>query len=276
MIHAYGFIIGVATVIGLQLMEIQLQKQQVNLDDFYSVFWPALVIGFVSARLYHVLTDFYLYRDSWLDIFKVWQGGLSIIGGVMGGVGSAWLMIAWKNRNLANSKKNGVGKLESQKLDFLVILDSVVFGLPVAQAVGRLGNYVNQELYGLPTQLPWKIYIQPLHRLVGFENVAYYHPLFLYEMVLLLGFAGWVWWRSRQQKSIKKDVKKQGVVSGFEVGSGRLFILYVFYYSFIRFWLDFIRLDKMNIFMNMLGFNQILLLGGMLVSGYFLLRNFRQ
>ncbi|MBT4358893.1 MAG: prolipoprotein diacylglyceryl transferase, partial [Candidatus Pacebacteria bacterium] len=146
-----------------------------------------------------------------------------------------------------------------KKINLAMILDLSVFGLPVAQAIGRCGNFFNQELYGLPTQLPWKIYIEPAYRLIGYEQFSYFQPLFLYEMILMLLFAGGVWWG-----------QKQSWLSGFSIGSGRLFYLYIYYYSFIRFWLDFIRIDKTHFFNTNLGLNQAFLLLVMVITICFL------
>lgn len=172
---------------------------------------------------------------------------MSIIGGVMGGVLSTWGFL----------KFHPLGK----KINLIIILDLSVFGLPVAQAIGRWGNFFNQELYGQPTQLPWGIYIEPTNRLIGYEQFSYFHPLFAYEMLLLLLFAGVVWINQRKQ-----------LVSGFGVGSGKLFFSYIFYYSFIRFCLDFIRIDKTHFFNTNLGFNQVFLLILMLIVGSYWLR----
>lgn len=245
MIHLYGLMIGIATVVGLWLVEAQAKKHQVKLADFYQIFWVLLLGGVVGARLYHVVVEFSLYQNQLWNILKIWQGGMSIIGGIAGGTISAWVFL----------KLHPLGK----KINLITVLDLSVFGLPVAQAIGRWGNFFNQELYGQPTQLPWGIYIDPLHRLIGYEQFSHFHPLFFYEMILMLLFAGGVWINHKQQ-----------LVSGFSVGSGKPFILYVFYYSFIRFCLDFIRIDKMHFFNTILGINQILLLIAMCFSGFYL------
>lgn len=245
MIHLYGVMIGLGIVIGLWLVEIPLKKNKASLDDFYKLFWLSLIGGLIGARGWHVMTDFSYYQHQWGDVFKVWNGGMSIIGGVLGGVLTAWLIIKFFD----------LGK----KINFKLTLDALVFGLPVAQAIGRWGNYFNQELYGQPTQLPWGIYIDPAHRLIGYEQFSHFHPLFLYEMGLMLLFAGGVWMNQRRQ-----------FVSGFSIGSGKLFYLYIFYYSFIRFWLDFIRIDKTQFIDTNLGINQFFLIFIMLGSGYWL------
>lgn len=247
MIHPYGLVIGIAIVMGLWLMEIQAKKQHLKADDFYSLSWVILLGGIIGARLYHVIMEFNLYQDQLWQILKVWQGGMSIIGGVMGGVLSLWAFL----------KLHYLGK----KVKFLAILDLSIFGLPVAQAIGRWGNYFNQELYGTPTQLPWKIYIEPAFRLMGYEQWSYFHPLFFYEMILMLLFAGVVWWG-----------QKMTWFSGFSSGSGKLFLSYVFYYSFIRFWLDFIRIDKTQFLNTNLGLNQVILLIIMAVIGIYGIR----
>ena len=245
MIHLYGLVIGIAIITGLWLMEIQAKKHQVSSDNFYKLSCIILFGGIVGARLYHVATDFHLYQNQLSDIFKVWQGGMSIIGGVLGGALSVWAFLRFSS----------LGK----KINLAMILDLSVFGLPVAQAIGRCGNFFNQELYGLPTQLPWKIYIEPAYRLIGYEQFSYFQPLFLYEMILMLLFAGGVWWG-----------QKQSWLSGFSIGSGRLFYLYIYYYSFIRFWLDFIRIDKTHFFNTNLGLNQAFLLLVMVITICFL------
>lgn len=247
MIHPYGLVIGIAIVIGLWLMEIQAKKHQVNSNDFYQLSWVILLGGIVGARLYHVITDFNLYQNQLLDIFKIWQGGMSIIGGVMGGVFSTWLFL----------KLHHLGK----KVNLVTILDLSIFGLPVAQAIGRWGNFFNQELYGTPTQLPWKIYIEPVNRLIGYEHFSYFQPLFFYEMILMLLFAGVVWMIHHRQ-----------LFSGFSIGSGKLFSLYIFYYSFIRFCLDFIRIDKTQFLNTIWGLNQVLLIIVMIITVSFWLR----
>jgi len=235
MIHFYGLMIGIAIIIGLWLVEIQAKKHQIDENNFYQLFGIILFGGIIGARFYHVITEFNFYQDQLWDVFKIWQGGMSIIGGVMGGVFSAWGFL----------KFHPLGK----KTNLNTILDLSVFGLPVAQAIGRWGNFLNQELYGKPTQLPWKIYIEPANRLIGYGQFSYFHPLFFYEMILMLLFAVGVWLNHYRQ-----------LISGYSVGSGKLFLLYVFYYSFIRFWLDFIRIDKTHFFNTNLGLNQVFLI----------------
>lgn len=246
MIHLYGFIIGLAMVVGWWLAEYQARRHQLPVADLQLVIGLSLVGGLIGARLYHVGLEFEYYRQHWVQIFQLWRGGSSIIGGLIGGLLTVWLVTRVKT-----------------ELEFRVVLDLAALVLPMAQAVGRWGNFVNQELYGRPMSLPWGIFIDSSHRLAGFEHQTHFHPLFIYESLLLLLFAGGLWWWDKQER-----------FSGFSLGTGRYFFSYIFYYSFIRFWLDFLRIDKTHFFNTFLGVNQILLLGIMLSGAVLWVMNY--
>ena len=136
--------------------------------------WDVLVwcvlLGVVGARLYHVVTvppsmgvDRWYYFRNPLQIFATWKGGLGIYGAVLGGALGIYIVI------------------RRAKRDVWRWLDIVAPGVALAQAVGRWGNFINQELYGLPTELPWGIYIEPRFRLSGYEMYERFHPTFFYE-----------------------------------------------------------------------------------------------
>ncbi len=239
-LHLYGLILGLSIGAGWWLSLIQAKKHNLSVTELEKVSWWVILGGILGARFYHVATDTHLYADHWFDVFKIWQGGLSIIGAVLGGSLTAWLIL----------------KARLTTLKLFQILDVSVFGLPVAQAIGRWGNFVNQELYGPPSSLPWAIAIDPNHRLPGFETHQTYHPLFAYEMVVTLVGAGWLWWWDRRrQLQGKADL----------VGTGQYFWWYVVYYSIIRFGLDFLRLDKAEVALG-LGLNQVVLLGVVVIG----------
>lgn len=233
--HLYGLIIGLSFAAAGLLIEHQAKRHQSNTTDIWSAGWWVLVGGVLGARTYHVITDAQFYQSSWLDIFKIWQGGLGIMGGVAGGV--AGLFVYFK---IAKQDRNS----------FKQWLDLAVFGLPFAQAIGRLGNFVNQELFGLPTNLPWGIFIDYSFRPVGYQQFTKFHPLFAYEALLMILFGVMVWFFDRSQK--------------IAVGTGRLFLVYVSYYSLIRFWLQFLRVDRKVIWW-ILDINQIVVLVLLLV-----------
>ncbi len=151
-----------------------------------------------------------------MDAIAIWKGGLGIPGTIIGGLVA--LLIYTRN--------NGT-------LTFLDWADIAAPSLALGQAIGRWGNFFNQELYGAPTNLPWKIYIDPAHRLPGFENVAYYHPLFAYESLLnLANMLLLLWLMRRYAGSLRR---------------GDIFNVYLIAYPLIRFSLDFLRLDASQV-----------------------------
>jgi len=224
----YGFFIGLAVVISWWAMELGLRRFKLQITNF-SLLTTIFLLGALSgARLWHVFTSWQNYQNHLIEVLKLWHGGLSIWGGLWGGLIFllAYFLLA-RRANFAN---------------FWLFLDTLVFGLPLGQAVGRLGNWFNQELYGLPSDLPWAIFIEPKNRLPGFEQVEYYQPLFFYESLGLLLFA-LVFWHA------KKPL----------MGQGKQFFLYLSYYTFLRFFLEFLRLDKpMLANFDLLSLNQIL------------------
>ena len=147
-----------------------------------------------------------------LDALKIWNGGLGIWGAVAGGVLGGYL----------------VGR--SRQVRFPAMLDAVAPGLAVAQAIGRLGNWFNQELFGRPTTLPWGLEIDERHRPTGYEQYATFHPTFLYELLWNLGVAGVLIWADRKWK----------------LGHGKVFALYVVLYTAGRFWIEALRIDAVN------------------------------
>jgi prolipoprotein diacylglyceryl transferase len=177
-------------------------------------FW-AVPFGIIGGRIYHVLTDSQLYfgpgRDP-LDALKIWQGGLGIWGAVGFGALGAWV----------GARRCGV--------TLPPFADALAPGLAVAQAIGRWGNWANQELFGRPTNLPWALEIESRNRPAGFEAFETFHPTFLYESLWCLGVAGVIIWADRR----------------FRLGHGRAFALYVFAYCLGRVWIEALRIDPVN------------------------------
>jgi len=172
----------------------------------------AVPAGLVGARLYHVATDWPAYfgpNPSGEQVWEVWRGGLGIPGGILGGALGAW----------AYARRHGV-RLPA-------FADALAVGLPLAQAIGRLGNWFNQELYGRPTTLPWGLEIDPAHRPPNMPLVATYHPTFLYEALWNVGVAALVAAADRR----------------FRLGHGRAFALYIAGYSVGRSWVEALRID---------------------------------
>ncbi|MFF1395618.1 prolipoprotein diacylglyceryl transferase [Streptomyces sp. NPDC058287] len=169
----------------------------------------AVPFGLVGGRLYHVITDYELYfsegRD-WVDAFKIWEGGLGIWGAIALGAVGAWI----------GCRRRGI--------PLPAYADAIAPGIAIAQAIGRWGNWFNQELYGKPTDLPWalKITSSADGRVPGT-----YHPTFLYESLWCIGVALLVIWADRR----------------FKLGHGRAFALYVAAYCVGRFWIEYMRVD---------------------------------
>ena len=171
----------------------------------------AVPFGIVGARIYHVLTSPTAYLDHPVSALYVWQGGLGIPGGIAGGFLAAYVMC--RRRGLSAS----------------AFADSVAPGIAVAQAIGRLGNWFNSELFGRPTTLPWGLLIDPDNPDAVAGAVAY-HPTFLYELLWNLGVAGLVIWADRRWK----------------LGGGRVFALYLAVYAVGRGWIEALRIDDAN------------------------------
>ncbi len=176
----------------------------------------AVPAGLVGARLYHVLTsrqDFYLHHP--VEVLKIWEGGLGIWGGIAGGALGAWWVL----------RKHGIS--------FLAFADALAPFLALAQAVGRIGNYFNQELYGKPTTLPWGLEINAEHAPMKpsgdliYPDGTTFHPTFLYELLWDLGVMGLVLWADNR----------------WQLGKGRAFALYVAAYCAGRFWIEALRID---------------------------------
>ncbi len=236
--HLYGLILGISAVVATRLMTIKANHHRLPGAEIEAAAMWVIAGGIVGARLYHVVTDWGMYASDIWAVFKIWQGGLSIIGAVIGGLVTVGLLIRRHHLSLTLAQ----------------VADLSAFALPFAQAIGRLGNWVNQEVVGLPSSLPWAIFLDEGHRPSGYSQYATFHPLFAYEAGLLLIFGLRVWWLDAHQPALSKTGKWHQ-----PVGTGTVFAWYILYYSVIRFSLDFLRVEKSLIF-NTIGVNQLVLL----------------
>jgi len=205
----YGILImtGVISAILLALLEARRRGEETS--HVINLALVVLPLGIIGARLYHVidLWDYYSQNPSLI----VGGAGLGIFGAVIGGVVGLIIYTKW------------------QKLSSLRWLDILAPGVILAQAIGRWGNFFNQELYGYPTSLPWAIFIDPAHRLAGFENFTHFHPLFLYESLWnLLGCALLL--------IVGRKLKNR-------LMEGDIFFLYIIYYGVGRFFLEGLKID---------------------------------
>ncbi len=228
----YGVLLLTGALIGTWLNGFCGKKHGIAPETQWDVLPWALIFGIIGARLWHVLmpsissgitTQYYFQHP--LQIFAIWNGGLGVPGSIIGGIVGVALF----------GKKYG--------FRFFQMADSMVPGMALAQAIGRWGNFVNQELYGSPTNLPWAVHIDAAHRLAGFENQETYHPLFLYESIFNLCNMAFLIWLDRNH--------------GDKLKEGDLFYIYIFVYSTGRFFLEFLRLDKAEI--GTIDINQMLM-----------------
>lgn len=211
-LRAYALCIVVGIVVAIVLGARRWAARGGDRDAVYDVAVWAVLFGIVGARLYHVITDNHLYfgagRDP-VDALKIWEGGLGIWGAIAFGAVGAWIACRRKGIPLP------------------AMADALAPGIVLAQAIGRWGNWFNQELFGRPTDLPWGLKIDPMYRPDGYKEVATFHPTFLYESLWCLAIVGALLWADRR----------------FQMGHGRVFALYVALYTVGRTYFEFLRID---------------------------------
>lgn len=211
-IRWYGILMASAMGIGLLLAYREARRRNVDPDELLKTSELALVGGLIGARLYYVAFSWEYYSQFPQKIIAVWEGGLAIHGGILGGllVGGAY---AWRKR-----------------LPLALYLDIVAPSLALGQGIGRWGNFFNEEAFGRPTDLPWKLFISPPHRPLPYIRQEFFHPTFLYESLWDLGVFGLLVLVFRQRLARS---------------SGALFLTYVGLYSAGRFWVEGLRTDSL-------------------------------
>ena len=209
-LRAYGLAIALGVLAAVWIAQRRWARRGGDPVDISRLAVWSVLGGFIGARAYHVITDHQRFNGRWLHVFAVWEGGLGIPGGLAAGV------------------LTGVFIARRRGLPVAQLLDVVAPAIPVAQAIGRLGNWFNQELFGRPTSRPWGLRISPDHRPPGLEHVATYHPTFLYEALWSLALAGFLLLYERRRPNARP---------------GRLFALYIAGYALGRLWVEALRID---------------------------------
>jgi phosphatidylglycerol:prolipoprotein diacylglycerol transferase len=219
-VHWYGIIIATAVLAAGFVGGIEARRRGENPDTGWSMLLPVLLLAVIGARLYHVIHEWGpVYSQDPALIAQIWRGGLGIPGAVAGGVLAIWLYTRWAKLNTVR---------------WFDIFASVML---LGQAIGRLGNFVNQELYGPPTTLPWGIPIDAAHRIGDWTNLAAFpvdttrfHPLFAYEALLnLVGFV-FILWIGRRLAHRLYD--------------GDILLIYLMWYAAVRTWLETFRVEN--------------------------------
>jgi prolipoprotein diacylglyceryl transferase len=211
-LRAYGLMIALGVVAAVAFAQRRWAARGGDPGDIAALAVWAVPAGLVGARIYHVVTDPQLFRGRWLHVFAVWEGGLGIPGGIAAGV--------------------IVGAVVARRrgLPIPALLDTVAPALALAQAIGRWGNWFNQELFGGPTTLPWGLRVDPPQRPEGYEQFATFHPTFLYESLWNLTLVGVLLLVERRLR----------------LRPGRLFVVYVGGYAAGRLWVEGLRIDPAN------------------------------
>ena len=225
-VRYYGIILMLGALAGGYLATLEVKRRAHDPEIVWDLLVYLIIGGVLGARLWHILTpppssiaqgfttQFYLTHP--LDALAIWKGGLGIPGTILGGLVALYIYAR-----------------QHRTISFLEWTDIAAPSLALGQAIGRWGNFVNQEIYGAVTNLPWRIFIDPAHRLPGFENESYYHPLFAYESLLnLANTLLLLWLTKRYRGSLKR---------------GDVFNVYLIFYPVVRFALDFLRLDASQV-----------------------------
>jgi len=211
-LNAYGLMIAIGVIAAVRIAGRRAERIGIgNTEDISAIAMWAVPAGVLGGRAYHVLTDYQRFQGHWFDVIKVWQGGLGIWGGVTAGVAVGW----WC------AKRRG--------LDAWWIISCAAPAIAIAQAIGRWGNWFNQELFGRPTTLPWALKVSSsVAEKAGYAAGTTFHPTFLYESI---GCVVLAWVLIRIERRLRPS-------------RGQLFAWYVAGYTVLRFGVEGLRIDS--------------------------------
>ena len=219
-IHLYALCIITGIAVAIWIGRRRYSNLGGNPDDVSEVAIWAVPFGIIGGRIYHVISSPQQYfgaNGNPADALRIWQGGLGIWGAISLGAVGAYIYF----------------KTHKTTLSFAKLLDSLAPGVIIAQAIGRIGNYFNQEVFGKPTALPWAIEIEAKNRPDGYEAITTFHPTFFYELLWCLFIAYLL-------------IKLPGFLKSVARNSGDIFALYVAGYTAGRLWIEALRIDEAN------------------------------
>ncbi len=224
-VHFYGIILMTGAVAGAWLAHYRARQKGLDTEFVWDSLTWVLIGGIIGARLWHIFTpppsmvergitvEYYLTHP--LDAIAIWRGGLGIPGAVIGGALALYILCRKRDKS------------------FAMWADIVAPALALGQAIGRWGNFINQELFGLPTDLPWGIFIDPAHRVPGYTQFTHFHPTFFYESMWNLANMALLLWLGRRFTD--------------QLIAGDLMLIYLIGYPVGRFLLEFLRLDSAQV-----------------------------
>lgn len=207
----YGIILALAILTGYLVACTNSWRFGISKEEVDNLAFWLVIIGIVGARIYYVIFDFGFFWSNPSETYKIWHGGLSIFGAIIAGL----IFILFKSKNKAYTSYQ--------------LLDLVALSMPLSQAIGRMGNFFNQEAFGRPTNLPWKMYIEQRFRPQAYKDFEFFHPTFLYELAALVVIFF----------VLRKLLPK--------LKSGTVFFSYLAMYSLARFLIEPLRVDSVII-----------------------------
>jgi phosphatidylglycerol---prolipoprotein diacylglyceryl transferase len=205
----YGILIAIGVAVAWQVTEKRFVARGGDSETLSRILGRVLVFGFLGARLAYVSTHLSRFEGEWWKVFAIWEGGIALYGGLSAGA----IALFYYSRKWSADTSD--------------LLDSLAPALPLAQAIGRWGNYFNQELFGTPTDLPWGVEIDPINRPDAYPNAEAFHPTFLYESLWNVSLAFLIIWLDRRFPQLR----------------GRLIGVYFLGYGLMRFLLELVRTD---------------------------------
>ncbi len=215
----YGLCIALGVLAGVEIARRRWKALGGDEDDITSIATVAVPMGLLGTRIYHVITDWKMYTDDFIGIFKVWEGGLGIPGGLVLGISAG----VWQARRR--------GITGNRLWD---AMDAITPAVPVAQAIGRVGNWFNQEIFGPPSDLPWALEVDARFRPAQYAQFETFHPAFLYEALLNLLLAGGLMLAGRTKL----------------LGRGQILPLWIAGYGILRFVVESIRTDPASLILG--------------------------
>jgi prolipoprotein diacylglyceryl transferase len=213
-IRFYGVLIALGAYLGLRLLVSRYEEAGGDPELAERTALIAIGAGLLGARIGYVIPRTEQFFERPQDILAIWQGGLAFFGGVA--LASVVCLLYVRSRGG----------------DLAAMADAAAPALPLAQAIGRWGNYFNQELYGRPTELPWALQVDPERRVAGFQDAQTFHPTFLYESLWNLALVAVLLWADRRRVDGQRWLRR-----------GSLGFLYLIGYGVGRFWTELLRID---------------------------------